>query len=122
MDVLFEQDPFEYPVWRKTGRCRVRVYGQGGTSFFVVCTARADTEGPSITNSVEHIANKLRAQGHISNAVTWIEHYPEGFYGGRSEETFMVTRLVESPSGEFRDPEWRDSNRAEVVELLRTRV
>ncbi len=122
MNVLFEADPFEYRVNHKVGRCHVRVYGQGETSFFVVCSARHDTDAPSITNSVEYIANELRSQGHISNAVTWIEHYPEGFFGHRSEESFMVTMLEEAPSGTFRNPTWRESSRDEVVELLRHKV
>jgi hypothetical protein len=126
------------------GRCRVRIYEEGGEIPVVLCTELPDNEGTSVTNAAEQIAAEVLANhpdvfdpfgiGNIpgieyDKPFIWIEHCEDGARGTPQDRaTFDLVefshyepRAVLRPDGwrkEIGEPSWSALDRASVEALI----
>ena len=126
------------------GRCRVRIYEQGGELPVVICTEPPDNPGMSNTDAAEQIAAEvLENHPHVfdpfalasiaglsyDKPFVWIEHYEDGARGTPSDSASF--NLVEfshyEVRGELRagqwakeigSPSWKPLDRATVEALV----
>jgi hypothetical protein len=101
---------FQYPGFNGPGICRLRTFATASAGLVILLTdLGAKSTGPSITNSIEKIAQVLVSQGYAAGSFMLIEHYEGDRY---KQALFQQVHLPE------RGPTSWQSMPAEEVQAL----
>ena len=63
--------------WSDGGKCRIRIYREGGQVPVVICSQLPDNDNTSVTNMAEYLAAAVIEEHSLPTPLAWIEHYPE---------------------------------------------
>lgn len=112
---------FTYPAGGRVSQAQIAVYQATGELPLIVASERDDNPGPSLTTSIEDLANAVwRELVPEAAGVRVIEHYParEPRLGAWDDESFdLVTFEIERPYAVAR-PVWRPLGAADLATLI----
>jgi hypothetical protein len=115
--------------WSDGGRCRIRIYQEGGRAPVVICTQLPDNDNTSVTNMAEYLAAEVIEEHGLTTPLVWVEHYPE--HEGEIGEYSLVRFSSWNPQevciggvwrGKIGSPRWSPMDLEEVDTLLRGRT
>lgn len=115
------EQPFSYGAGGRMSQVQIAVYQARGELPLIVASERDDNPGPSLTNSIEDLANAVwRDLLPHAEGVQVIEHYParEPRLGPWDDETFdLVTFETETPYA-VAQPVWRSLSASDVAAMI----
>lgn len=95
---------------RHDALCRVRIFYNNQDTFAVLTDLREYAAGPSVTNAVEIIKDRLISDGHIRQETKIIEHYESDFSGKNSFDIVSFDNTNK--------PSWKDISITQVISSL----